>query len=73
MYDVMDSGDRHIVADLTGHTGPVWQEHGGGGMMILNINGRFLLQNASQVAWAHPKYGSLLASCGYDRQATGIF
>ena len=21
-----------------------------------------------QVAWAHPKYGSLLASCGYDRK-----
>lgn len=25
-----------------------------------------------QVSWAHPKYGSVLASVGYDRQVVGI-
>ena len=25
VYDLMDNGERHMVADLTGHTGPVWQ------------------------------------------------
>ena len=32
-----------ILANLTGHQGPVWQ-----------------------VCWAHPKFGSILASCSYD-------
>ena len=24
---------------------------------------------SAQVAWAHPKFGSLLATCGYDMKA----
>ncbi|RWR82822.1 protein transport protein SEC13 B-like protein [Cinnamomum micranthum f. kanehirae] len=38
-----DHRRHHDLANLSGHSGPVWQ-----------------------VPWAHPKYGSILASCSYD-------
>lgn len=37
------TGNNTWVADLKGHTGPVWE-----------------------VAWAHPTFGTILASCSYD-------
>lgn len=44
MFDV--SGETQVlVANLTGHDGPVWQ-----------------------CTWAHPKFGVLLASCGFDNR-----
>mmetsp|Transcript_15553 Transcript_15553/g.21484 ORF Transcript_15553/g.21484 Transcript_15553/m.21484 type:complete len:324 (-) Transcript_15553:191-1162(-) len=43
LFDVRGDSQQHI-ADLFGHTGPVWQ-----------------------VCWAHPKFGTLLASCSFDR------
>lgn len=44
VFDIV--GDHHAhLADLRGHTGPVWQ-----------------------VAWGHPKYGSVLASCSFDHR-----
>ena len=40
------SGDQQtLVANLTGHDGPVWM-----------------------CSWAHPKFGTLLASCGFDHK-----
>ncbi|XP_049852281.1 uncharacterized protein LOC126330076 [Schistocerca gregaria] len=43
IFDV--ANDTHsLVAQLAGHTGPVWQ-----------------------VSWAHPRFGNIIASCGYDR------
>uniref|UniRef100_A0A8D8TJ96 Protein SEC13 homolog n=1 Tax=Cacopsylla melanoneura TaxID=428564 RepID=A0A8D8TJ96_9HEMI len=39
------SQKKTLIAELKGHTGPVWQ-----------------------VAWAHPQFGTLLASCSYDRK-----
>ncbi|XP_023244957.1 protein SEC13 homolog [Copidosoma floridanum] len=41
----MKNGSQSLIAELKGHTGPVWQ-----------------------IAWAHPKFGNLLASCSYDRK-----
>ncbi len=45
IFEVAGDQQKHS-ADLTGHSGPVWQ-----------------------VAWAHPKYGNLLASCSFDHTA----
>ena len=39
----IDGEQTQFIADLQGHSGPVWQ-----------------------VAWGHPKYGNLLASCSFD-------
>lgn len=44
IFDVAGEA-QHLVADLAGHEGPVWQ-----------------------VSWAHPKFGSLLASCSFDHR-----
>ncbi|XP_065174409.1 protein SEC13 homolog [Sycon ciliatum] len=41
----VSGGNQRVIADLTGHQGPVWQ-----------------------VAWAHPSFGNVLASCSYDHK-----
>ncbi|KAF5175318.1 transport protein SEC13-like protein [Thalictrum thalictroides] len=40
---IIDSNNNSVLANLTGHQGPVWQ-----------------------VTWAHPKFGTILASSSYD-------
>ncbi|KAK6058622.1 WD domain, G-beta repeat protein, partial [Cooperia oncophora] len=44
IFEVKSNGYIVPVAELAGHSGPVWQ-----------------------VSWAHPDFGGLLASAGYDR------
>ncbi|VDN03708.1 unnamed protein product [Thelazia callipaeda] len=45
IFELKPSGQTYPSAELSGHTGPVWQ-----------------------VAWAHPKFDNVVASCSYDKR-----
>ncbi|KIH51432.1 WD domain, G-beta repeat protein, partial [Ancylostoma duodenale] len=45
VFEVKSNGYIVPIAELAGHSGPVWQ-----------------------LSWAHPDFGGLLASAGYDRR-----
>ncbi|CAI4221352.1 unnamed protein product [Auanema sp. JU1783] len=45
VFEVKANGQTFPLAELSGHTGPVWQ-----------------------LSWAHPKFGGVLASAGYDKR-----
>ena len=65
IYDVKN-GTQTLIADLRGHEGPVRTT-------IFNFLHTIIIYNITffqvwQIAWAHPKFGNLLASCSYDRK-----
>lgn len=66
IYDVKN-GTQTLAADLRGHEGPVWD------LQIYHLSNHsltkiFLNFKVWQIAWAHPKFGNILASCSYDRK-----
>jgi protein transport protein SEC13 len=65
IFDVgPEPGQQTLSANIAGHDGPVWQVN-----TVCACDGwATILRGYRQVAWAHPKFGSILASCSYDRK-----
>ena len=61
------------ISDLSGHEGPVWQVQPAC-TLLQAMNPCYAISEAAepvfnlQVAWAHPKFGGLLASCSFDHK-----
>ena len=55
VWDLTDEGDWSFGGGSGGSSGSEWQAHKG---------------SVTRVAWAHPEFGQLLATCGTDHAAT---
>jgi protein transport protein SEC13 len=66
IYDVKN-GTQTLAADLRGHEGPVSSQLVHYFIFRHQLH-NFLIFKVWQIAWAHPKFGNLLASCSYDRK-----
>lgn len=76
IFDVA-GGVRKMEAELRGHDGPVWQ------VRTCRSRARAILEASPtttaevpqyppcvrpQVSWAHPRFGNIIATCGFDHK-----